>query len=106
MQLVDPGWVYGLASDRERPWRGLVTNDGWKYVVLEGQPWLMYNLKDDPCELVDLALDGRFKKERQNLQDKLTDWITRTGDYVRIARDLIFSGWDLMVEMYKEEVYT
>ena len=80
LQLVDPGWIYGFASDRERPWRGLVTNDGWKYVVLEGQPWLMYNLNDDPYELANLALDGRFKQERQNLQDKLTDWITRTGD--------------------------
>ena len=36
LQLVDPGWIYGFASDRERPWRGIVTNDGWKYVVLEG----------------------------------------------------------------------
>ena len=80
LQLVDPGWIYGFASDRERPWRGLVTNDGWKYVVLEGQPWLMYNLNDDPYELANLALDGRFKQERQNLQDKLMDWITRTGD--------------------------
>ena len=80
LQLVDPGWIYGFASDRERPWRGIVTNDGWKYVVLEGQPWLMYNLNDDPYELANLALDGRFKQERQNLQDKLMDWITRTGD--------------------------
>ena len=80
LQLVDPGWIYGFASDRERPWRGVVTNDGWKYVVLEGQPWLMYNLNDDPYELANLALDGRFKQERQNLQDKLMDWITRTGD--------------------------
>jgi arylsulfatase A-like enzyme len=80
LQLVDPGWIYGFASDRERPWRGIVTNDSWKYVVLEGQPWLMYNLNDDPYELANLALDGRFKQERQNLQDKLMDWITRTGD--------------------------
>ena len=84
LQLVDPGWIYGFASDRERPWRGVVTNDGWKYVVLEGQPWLMYNLNDDPYELANLALDGRFKQERQNLQDKLMDWITRTGDMFKL----------------------
>jgi len=84
LQLVDPGWIYGFASDRERPWRGIVTNDGWKYVVLEGQPWLMYNLNDDPYELANLALDGRFKQERQNLQDKLMDWITRTGDMFKL----------------------
>ncbi|MBB17304.1 hypothetical protein CMK22_18735 [Candidatus Poribacteria bacterium] len=47
-----------------------------------------------------------LKKNDRIYRIKLTDWITRTGDYVRIARDLTFSGWDLMVEMYKEEVYT
>ena len=67
LQLVDPGWIYGFASDRERPWRGVITNDGWKYVVLEGQPWLMYNLNCDAYELANLAMDGRFKQERQYL---------------------------------------
>ena len=73
LQLVDPGWRYGFAYDRERPWRGLITSDGWKYAVLEGQPWLMYNLNEDVYELANLALDGRFKQERQNLQDQLID---------------------------------
>jgi len=84
LQLVDPGWRYGFASDRERPWRGLVTSDGWKYAVLEGQPWLMYNLNEDAYELANLALDGRFKRERQHLQGQLMDWIDRTGDNFKL----------------------
>ena len=36
LQLVDPGWTNRFAVDRERPWRGIVTADGWKYAVLEG----------------------------------------------------------------------
>jgi hypothetical protein len=64
LQLVDPGFQYGFAPDRERPWRGVVTNDGWKYAVFEGVPWLMYNLNEDPCETVNLV---QFNSERKRL---------------------------------------
>ncbi len=80
LQLVDPGYEFGFASDRERPWRGIVTADGWKYAALEGQPWLMYHLEEDPYELVNLALDGRFRAQRKKLQDRLAGWIADTGD--------------------------
>jgi arylsulfatase A-like enzyme len=80
LQLVDPGWTNRLASDRERPWRGVLTRDGWKYVVLEGQPWLMFDLNEDPYELANLALDGRFSKKRAELQECLEGWLARTGD--------------------------
>ena len=64
LQLVDPGFQYGFAPDRERPWRGVVTNDGWKYAVFEGVPWLIYNLNEDPCEPVNLV---QFNSERKRL---------------------------------------
>ena len=80
LQLVDPGFKYGFASDRERPWRGVVTADGWKYAVLEGQPWLLHNLNEDPYELANHALDGRYKVERRRLQDRLAAWMSETGD--------------------------
>lgn len=80
LQLVDPGWRCGLAVDRERPWRGIVTEDGWKYAVLEGQPWLLYNLNEDPYELANLALDGRFRTERARLQERLVQWLSDVGD--------------------------
>ena len=79
-QLVDPGFVHGFAPDRERPWRGLITSDGWKYAVLEGQPWLLYNLNEDPYETANLALDGSYRVERKRLQDRLAAWIHDTGD--------------------------
>lgn len=80
IQLVDPGWTNRYACDRERPWRGVVTRDGWKYAVLERQPWLMFDLNEDPFELANLALDGRFSKKRRELQDLLEGWLERTGD--------------------------
>lgn len=84
LQLVDPGWTNRFAGDRERPWRGVVTQDGWKYAVLEGQPWLMYNLNEDPYELVNVAMDGRFWKERRRLQDLLQQHLSDTQDQFRL----------------------
>ena len=80
LQLVDPGWTNRFASDRERPWRGIVTRDGWKYAVLEGQPWLLFNLNEDPYETTNLALDGRFARPRRRLQARLAEWLETTGD--------------------------
>jgi len=80
LQLVDPGFEYGFATDRERPWRGIITDDGWKYAVFEGVPWLMYNLNEDPYEMANLAMDRRFKEQRDRLQGRLRKWITDTRD--------------------------
>ena len=77
LQLVVPT---GHPNSVDRPWRGVVTRDGWKYVVLEGQPWLMFNLAEDPYELVNLAHNTACRVERKRLQDRLAGWIDETGD--------------------------
>jgi arylsulfatase A-like enzyme len=84
LQIVEPGRKWGYATDRERPWRGVVTRDGWKYAILEGQPWVMYNLNDDPYETVNLALNGDYHEQRSRLQGLLADWIERTGDEFKL----------------------
>jgi arylsulfatase A-like enzyme len=81
MQLVKPTMH---ADSTDRPWRGIVTRDRWKYVVLEGQPWLLFNLNEDPYELVNLAHNSRYHAERRRLQEHLRDWIARTGDHFRL----------------------
>lgn len=57
-----------------------MTRDGWKYVTLEGQPWLMFNLGEDPYEQVNLAFEPRYRSERDRLRAELAGWIDRTGD--------------------------
>lgn len=64
----------------DRPWRGIVTEDGWKFVCLEGQPWLMFNLQNDPYEQQNLAFNTLFKDKRKNLGDRLRMWIETTED--------------------------
>lgn len=77
LQLVEPTY-HGDSTDRA--WRGVVTRDGWKYTCFEGQPWMLFNLNNDPYELVNLAHNSRYWKKRDELQDKLAGWIERTGD--------------------------
>lgn len=64
----------------DRPWRGIVTRDGWKYVALEGQPWLLFHLATDPYEQANLAHNPRYAADRRRLQEKLIAWLDRTGD--------------------------
>ncbi|HBQ65214.1 MAG TPA: hypothetical protein DD727_09945, partial [Clostridiales bacterium] len=64
----------------DRPWRGIVTTDGWKYVCLPGVPWLMFNLNEDPYEFVNLAYNTVHRVMRKKLQDRLARWIAETGD--------------------------
>ncbi|MEZ4862917.1 MAG: sulfatase [Caldilineaceae bacterium] len=77
LQLVIPT---GHGHSTDRPWRGIVTRDGWKYVVLEGQPWLLFNLNEDPYEQRNLAHNRLFAHERQQLQECLAAWLVTTGD--------------------------
>ncbi len=64
----------------ELPWRGVVTMDGWKYVCLEGTPWMLFDLNQDPYELRNMALCGIAREKRAELHRQLEGWLERTGD--------------------------
>ena len=74
----------GHGDSIDRPWRGLVTRDGWKYIVLEGQPWMLFNLNEDPYEQVNLALNRKYASQRERLQTRLARWIQETGDNFKL----------------------
>ena len=78
--------LHGNGADR--PWRGIVTNDGWKYVCFEDMPWLMYNLRDDPYEMVNLALEPPCFYKRAQLHEKLQEWIDREEDRFNLPKIL------------------
>lgn len=77
LQLVVPT-KHGDSIDR--PWRALVTRDGWKYAALEHQPWLLFNLNEDPYEQANLAFNTKFGAVRKKLNDRLAAWVRDTGD--------------------------
>jgi arylsulfatase A-like enzyme len=64
----------------ERPFRGVITRDGWKYVAFENHPWLLYDLNEDPLEMVNLVDKGYYKEKREQLHQLLLSWIERTED--------------------------
>lgn len=63
-----------------KPWRGIVTADGYKYVCFEGTDWLLFDLKSDPYEQVNLAHNDAYEGLRRRLNARLREWIARTGD--------------------------
>lgn len=68
----------------EFPWRGILTDDGYKYVSFENMPWLMFNLNNDPYEQVNLAYNPSFGRKRNELQSRLQKWIDDTEDDFKI----------------------
>lgn len=64
----------------DKPWRGIVTKDGWKYICTENMPFFMFNLNEDPFEQVNVAHDEQFHRERKILNDRLAKWIKDTND--------------------------
>jgi arylsulfatase A-like enzyme len=58
----------------DRAWDGVVTRDGWKYVCFGQQPWLMFDLNEDPYELVNLAHNPAQRGRRKELHDLVDQW--------------------------------
>ena len=49
-------------------------------MALEGQPWLLFNLNEDPYEQANHAHNSLYHAERRQLQARLAEWIDHTGD--------------------------
>ena len=63
-----------------KPWRGIVTKDGYKYVCFQGMDYMLYDLKQDPYEQVNLAHNDHYKELRLRLKQTLKEWIDKTQD--------------------------
>ncbi len=70
----------GHANSINKPWRGLVTKDGWKLVCFQGVVWQMYNLNEDPYELSNLAHNNGYTAIRKKLLARLAQWVGDTAD--------------------------
>ena len=77
----------GHHNSINKPYRGIVTRDGWKYTCFDGVSWLMFNLNEDPYELVNLADNSRYRSERKRLIDRLKQWVADTDDKFNIPSD-------------------
>ncbi len=63
-----------------RPWRAVVTRDGWKYACTPGHDWLLFNTAEDPFEQANYVYDAAFQAQKERCHRLLADWIAATGD--------------------------
>ncbi len=70
----------GHGHSVDKPWRGVVTTDGYKYVCLENTPWLMYNLNEDPYEFANMAHNTLYRDKMVELNNEVKRWVEVTGD--------------------------
>ena len=47
-----------------RPWRAVVTRDGWKYACTPGHDWLLFNTAEDPTSRPTTSTTRRFSHRR------------------------------------------
>ena len=70
-----------------KPYRGIVTRDGWKYACFDNVSWLLFNLNEDPYEQANLAHNNRYRAERHRLTQRLKQWVADTGDKFNVPSD-------------------
>lgn len=63
-----------------RPWRGVVTRDGWKYACTPGNDWLLFDTANDPYEQANCVYDLSFQEQKERCHALLAHWIEATGD--------------------------
>jgi arylsulfatase A-like enzyme len=61
------------------PWRGVRTQHT-VYARTEKEPWVLYDLKNDPDELHNLAHEASSATVRKELETRLEKWMKDTGD--------------------------
>ncbi len=78
-EIKYPGYtIFGLmrrslSTPSNQEFRGIFTNDNWKYVLVEGGPFALYNMNNDPYEQVNLLLDPNYDDKRSELHNLLIE---------------------------------
>ncbi|WP_425407221.1 alkaline phosphatase family protein [Hwanghaeella sp.] len=65
----------GLDTNQARAW--MIRTDRWKYIEYLGFPPQLFDLYEDPDELVDLGEDGHYNPVCAELRERLFDWFQR-----------------------------
>ncbi len=73
----------------DKPWRGIITEKGWKYVCFNECDWMMFDLNRDPYELINLAHYFKHNEKKITLQNLLRDCIKKTGDDFNVPHAVI-----------------
>jgi arylsulfatase A-like enzyme len=83
-------------------WRG-VRNDRYMYARSKQRPWILYDLKQDPYELKNLADDPAARGIREQMEKELAEWMERSQDSWDYTWD---TPWNDRVLDYDRTFYT
>ncbi len=74
-QIFGPGGDNGL----EHGWRAVRTHQ-YLYARIESRPWLLYDLKNDPFEMDNLATASQSGSVQREMEGLLREWMHKVGD--------------------------
>ncbi|HTV56502.1 MAG TPA: sulfatase, partial [Terriglobia bacterium] len=74
-QILGPYYAGGVLH----AWRGVRT-ERYMYARTKSQPWLLYDLQEDPYELKNLINDPGASSVRENLENSLEGWMRKIED--------------------------
>ena len=69
----------------------MVRTDDWKYILYEGFPSQLFDLRHDPEEYRDIGIDPAFESKRRDLHELLFNWIRQRRMRTEISTDRLFS---------------
>lgn len=70
----------GHPNSMDRAFRGVISGDGWKYVVVEGSPFMLHNLNEDPYEQANHVFNPCYSEERERLHGMLKRHLDKVSD--------------------------
>ena len=67
----------------------MIFDGRWKYVHIEKMQPLLYDLKTDPCELMNLGNDPKYADEIERLRDRHFEWARRHHSRITLGSAII-----------------
>ena len=83
---VSPGMAQ-LADQVADPRQFMVATKRWKYIHAQGFRPMLFDLQEDPDELVDLGQDPAHEEIRAEMASHLSDWARRLSQRTTMSPD-------------------
>jgi len=74
-----------LSTPPREAWLRMIFDGRYKYIVMENQRPLLFDLENDPDEFIDLGADPAYAEERARLDRLLLEWALKPRQRVTVA---------------------
>lgn len=103
---ITPGMA-GYSANQTDPRQFMVADKQWKYIYAENHRPMLFDLENDPNELVDLGTSKRHAAVRSMMFDRLSQWARRLSQRITMSphdvkvekarsarRGIVLGAWD------------